>query len=113
MRFFRPLLIMLLLAVALGAPASTKDKVLFQSSFPGTIVGVESADYVHLLVKDSAGKTRFFFIGSADGLLKQIVDDPGAFKGRKVKVTWQKVTTHIPEAGGDMTIERVTKVEPR
>lgn len=113
MRSHRSLLFVLLLLVALAAPVAAKDKVLSQSKFPGVIVGVESGDYIHLLVKDAAGKTRSFFVGQATGMLGQIVENPDAFKGRKVTVTWQKVTTHIPEAGGDMTIERVVKVEPR
>lgn len=113
MRFSRSLVVVLLLAVALGASAGAKDKVLSQSTFPGVIVGVESGDYFHLVVRDAAGKTRSFFVGQATGMLKQIVDNPDGYNGRKVKVTWQKVTTHIPEAGGDMTIERVIKVEPR
>ena len=113
MRALRLLSVVLLLAVSLGATAWAKDKIVSQSTFPAIIVDVETGDYMHLVVKDAKGTTRSFFIGQAGGMLEQVAENPESFKGRKVKVTWQKVITHIPEAGRDMTIERVVKLEPR
>ena len=104
----------LVIVLALGASARAKDTVLGGGRLAATVIGVEVGDYCHLVVKDTAGKPRDFFVtGAPSGLLRKIIDAPAAYKGVEVTVTWQKVRTVIPEAGGEMVIERVAKVEAR
>lgn len=83
-----------------------KDIVKSTHSFKGSLVGFETGDYVHAIIKDAKGHERTFFIGGAglDYYMAVNAKKPGTF-------TYQVVDSYIEEAGGRMVIERLTKAK--
>lgn len=95
----------LLLSLVLGAGVLAEPSVL-----TGKFVELQMGDYAHVEILDGAGKSHNFWLGN-DPSLAKIVEHPDWYQGKKVKVTWQKVNRNIPEAGGSMEIEEVSKIE--
>lgn len=95
----------LLLSLFLCAGALAEPSVL-----TGKFVELQMGDYAHVEILDGAGKSHNFWLGNDPSLMK-VVEHPDWYQGKKVKVTWQKVSRNIPEAGGNMEIEEVSKIE--
>lgn len=76
----------------------------------GTFAGIDQGDYVHLNVKNEKGELQSFWL-TQDKSFTPFVENPKKFQGKKVEVTWHKVTRDIPEAGGKMEIEEATSIK--
>ena len=83
-----------------------KDIIKASRWLRGTVVGFETGDYLHAIVKDSKGEERSFFIGGAgtDFFL-------AVHKGKKLVINYQVVSSYIPEAGGRQEIERINSAK--
>lgn len=98
-------LITIALSILLTIVAFAQSNVL-----TGKFVDLQMGDYAHVEILDAAGESRNFWLGS-DPSLNKVVEHPEWYRGKKVKVTWHKVTRNIPEAGGNMEIEEITRLE--
>lgn len=76
-----------------------------------TFKGIESGDYMHLVVENEDGEEQTFFI-SNDPSFQTYLDFPDKHEGEHVRVLWHKVEKTIPEAGGKMEIEEALSIEP-
>ena len=76
----------------------------------GRFLDLEFGDYAHVTIVDNAGNNHSFWLGN-DRSLEKFVTDTDKYRNKNVRVHWHKVNRHIPEAGGDMEIEEVTKIE--
>jgi hypothetical protein len=97
-------LILLVAAPASFAHQKGKDVVKSTRVIRATLVGFEIGDYIHaILVTRPKGKEASYFIGAAglDYYLAAFAKKPGTF-------TIQTVDSYVEEAGGRMTIERVS-----
>lgn len=82
--------------------ASQKDIVKSTHTLKAKLIGFEVGDYVHAIFKDSKGEERTMYIGSAG------VDYFMALHANKpLVITYQVVSTYIPEAGGREVVDRV------
>lgn len=83
-----------------------KDIIKATRWLSGTVIGFETGDYVHAIIKDSKGQERSFFIGGAgtDFFL-------AVHKGKKLVINYQVVSSYIPEAGGREEIERISSAK--
>lgn len=79
------------------------DKVIATRTIVGTVVGFEAGDYLHVVVKDSSGKERSFYVPDNLSMEYFLAEN----KGQPVALTYQVVDTYIPEAGGTERIEAV------
>lgn len=75
----------------------------------GTFQGAEQGDYLHLAVVDDAGTAWDFWCLTE--ACDAVVGKP-ELVGKRVRVTWERRREHVPEAGADMDLQVVTKVEP-
>jgi hypothetical protein len=73
-------------------------------SLQGTFVGFEAGDYLHAVIREPDGKTESFFLER--GMEIFLVDH----KDQPLELAYQVVDTDIPEAGGIMTIERLSSI---
>ncbi|MDH4388314.1 MAG: hypothetical protein QE269_06270 [Fimbriimonas sp.] len=83
-----------------------KDIIKATRWLSGTVTGFETGDYLHALVKDSKGQERSFFIGGGgtDYFL-------ALHKGKKLRISYQVVSSYIHEAGGRQEIERINSAK--
>ena len=58
---------------------------------------IDFGDYTHFIMKDIEGESISFFVHWSLDIDRYIIDDQ--YKGKKVKVGWQKVKTYILEGG--------------
>lgn len=107
MRFRLLLLLVVLLFGLTSVLAQDKnEKVKSTKTITGKFVGFESGDYLHAIIKDSKGEEVTFFIGGVglDFFLATHANKSGSF-------TYQNVEVYMEEAGGRVTIERLTKAK--
>lgn len=79
-----------------------KDIVKATKWLRATPISFEVGDYLHAVVKDSRRQERSFFIG-APGVEYFLA----LHKGKSLVITYQIVSSYIPEAGGRQEIERI------
>ncbi len=79
-----------------------KDIIKATKWLRATPIGFETGDYLHAVVKDSKRQERSFFIG-APGVEYFLA----LHKGKSLVITYQIVSSYIPEAGGRQEIERI------
>jgi hypothetical protein len=85
-------------------------KVLKEGQSTGQFKGLEEGDYFYLQVA-VGGEDQSYLILRASGLLEQIVEQPEAFVGKSVLISWQQAMVHIPQAGGEQEMLVVEDVE--
>lgn len=104
MKASRLVLLLLVLALASFAPAQVSKKEIVKSTHTvrGKLVRFEMGDYVHVVIKDTKGKERSFFLGGV-GLDFYLA----ANAGKSGSFTYQKVNAYVEEAGGRMDLERL------
>ncbi len=74
-------------------------------SLKGEFVGFEAGDYLHAVIRQPDGKTSSFFLDR--GMEIFLLDH----QNQPLELTYQVVDTHVPEAGGTMTIERLSAIQ--
>jgi len=85
-------------------------KILKEGQSTGQFKGLEEGDYFYLQVA-VGGEDQSYLILRASGLLEQIVEQPEAFVGKSVLISWQQAMVHIPQAGGEQEMLVVEDVE--
>lgn len=100
------LLIVCLFGLTLGFAQDKTEKVKATKTITGKFVGFESGDYLHAVIKDSKGEEVDFFIGGLglDFFLATHANKTGTF-------TYQEVEVYMEEAGGRITIARLSKAK--
>jgi hypothetical protein len=78
------------------------EKVKAVKTISGKFINFEMGDYVHANIKKTGGKIKSFTIGNY-GLDYFLVE----YKSKPMSFTYEIVDAYIPEAGGNMTIERL------
>jgi len=73
-------------------------------SLTGEFIGFEAGDYLHAVIRQPDGKTESFFLDR--GMEIFLVDH----KNQPLELAYQVVDADIPEAGGVMTIERLSSI---
>jgi len=89
--------------------AKEKTKVLAKGETKGIFLKIEWGDYAHFVIKDIKGKEQDYFIMKMDPKTLTDLQKNKKYKGQKVIVSWQKIKTYIPEAGGDQVITELVK----
>lgn len=92
-----------------GKTAAAKPQGL--QSTTGTFLGIEEGDYAHWQMKTEAGKEVSYFILRPEASVEKVLEKPEAYKGKKCRVHWKSSTEKIPEAGGDIKVEQILRVE--
>lgn len=104
MKLTRLILPLFVIALGTAAPAQVSKKEIVKSTHTirGKLLRFEMGDYVHVVIKDSKGKERSFFLGGVglDFYLAATAGKSGSF-------TYQKVNAYIEEAGGRMDLDRL------
>lgn len=91
---------MLLTGAAAAQPSKTLD---------ATFLRIDQGDYSHLIVKDKNGQEKDFWLWSK-GKWDAVLSNPESWKGKRVRLTWRKVTRNIPEAGGNLELDEATSI---
>lgn len=92
-------------AAPLADPAQqTPETVRETKTLTGEFVGFEAGDYLHAVIRRPDGESASFFLER--GMEIFLVDH----KGQPLELTYQVVDTDIPEAGGVITIERLSAI---
>lgn len=76
----------------------------------GVFTGIEQGDYSHWKMRTAGGEEVSFFILRTDDAIERVLNDPQEYEGRSCRVTWERRTENLPEAGGEMEIEVLTSV---
>jgi len=76
----------------------------------GVFTGIDQGDYAHWKMRTAGGEEVSFFILRTDEAIERVLNDPQEYEGRSCRVTWERRTENIPEAGGKMEIEVLTGV---
>ncbi len=89
---------------------SPKVEVSFQKEqvFEGTFQGIEQGDYAYFKVKN-AKEEKSLMVLNTDKTYEKIAANPKKFIGKKVKVYWIAAKQNIPEAGGEIDIEKYVR----
>lgn len=100
------LLIVCLFGLTFGFAQDKSEKVKSTKTITGKFVAFESGDYLHAVIKDSKGEEVSFFIGGVgmDFFLATHAKKTGTF-------TYQEVEVYMEEAGGRITIARLSKAK--
>ena len=77
----------------------------------GTFKGIDVGDYFHWNMTNEKGEEVSFYIWSGGDEIDKIAEKPEKYVKRKCRVTWQKKTRNIPEAGGNTEIDELVKFE--
>ncbi len=78
------------------------EKVKAVKIIGGKFVNFEMGDYVHANIKKTDGKIKSFWLGSYK--LEYFLAE---YKNKPMSFTYEIVNDYIPEAGGNMTFERL------
>jgi hypothetical protein len=76
----------------------------------GRFAGIEEGDYYYLNLETPNGEGASFFILQTDPTLEALLNSPDAYMGKELMVYWQSMVENIPQAGGDIQIERAVAV---
>ena len=88
-----------------SAEAETSPETVRETkSLTGTFLGFEAGDYLHAVIRQPDGQTSSFFLER--GMEIFLVDH----RNEPLELTYQVVDTDVPEAGGVMTIERLSAI---
>ena len=89
---------------------SPKVEASFQKErvFEGTFQGIEQGDYAYFKVKN-AKEEKSLMVLNTDKTYEKISANPKKFIGKKVKVYWIATKQNIPEAGGEIDIEKYVR----
>ena len=77
----------------------------------GTFMGLEQGDLFYFNVKDTKGKEWSFTVRQTDAIYEKVSNDEAAYKGKKVKVFYQKKKEFIENAGGEVEMLAYQKAE--
>lgn len=91
-------------ATSEAEPEPSPETIRETKTLTGTFVGFEAGDYLHAMIRQPDGKTASFFLDR--GMEIFLVDH----QDQPLELTYQVVDTNIPEAGGVMTIERLSAI---
>ncbi len=80
-------------------------------SVEGTFTGLEQGDLFYFNVKDTNGKDWSFTVGQTDKTYNDVSLNEAAYKGKKVKVFYQKKKEFIEAAGGEIEMLAYKKAE--
>jgi len=75
----------------------------------GTFTGIEQGDYTYLKLQVD-GEERSFMILDTDDAIEKLLDNPDAYIGKQIAVSWQTSEEDIPEAGGKTEVDKVLTV---
>lgn len=92
----------------LALPVAAEPEV-----FPCVFLGIETGDYFHLVVEDTEGIDRRFFVFRDDPSLRPFLENPEAHLGQEIEVLWQTSERDIPEAGGKMTVDEALSIREK
>ncbi len=92
-----------------GKGVATKSPAVHSTT--GTFLGIEQGDYAHWHLKSERGKEVTYFILRPDASVEKVLENPKAYQGKKCRVHWKASTEKIPEAGGDIKVEQILRVE--
>ncbi len=82
-----------------------------QQSVSGMFTGIEQGDYFYFTIKTEAGEDMSFMVLQTDATFEAISENPEKYTNAMVKVYWETTTENIPEAGGDIEINKYIKAE--
>lgn len=88
-----------------------KGKAAGAKVVEGIFSGIEEGDYFQWNMTSNSGEKLSFFLLKTNEAIDKVVASPQAYIGKKCRVTWQKSTENIPEAGGKMEIDSVVSIE--
>lgn len=91
--------------------AAAKEKVIDRGTATGVFEGIEEGDYFHLRLRLADGEELTYLILRSEGLLDKVVENPGRYAGKKLKVHWEEKVLDIPEAGGKQQMTVCVRVE--
>ncbi len=77
----------------------------------GTFVGIEQGDYFYFQIEISQGEARSFMVLQPDEVYEKVAEDVEQYIGKQVKVYWKTTKENIPEAGGEIEVEKYIKAE--
>ncbi|MCC5946649.1 MAG: hypothetical protein JJT94_17085 [Bernardetiaceae bacterium] len=86
-------------------PQSNEQKIA------GTFVEIEQGDYFYFVINDEAGERQSFMIFQGDETFDTIDENPSAYVGKKMAVYYEITTQEIPEAGGEIEIQKYLRAE--
>lgn len=97
----------------MDATRTQPSKTDSQQAMTGTFQQLVEGDYLHFELRDAAdGKLKSFFL--AKELPQQdwmpFYEHP-EYKGKKVKITWRKVSRYLEHAGATNVVEEVTSIQ--
>lgn len=92
-----------------GKGVAVKPQAL--QSTTGTFLGIEEGDYAHWQMKTEAGKEVSYFILRPEASVEKVLENPKAYQGKKCRGHWKSSTEKIPEAGGEIKVEQILRVE--
>lgn len=87
-----------------GPAEQTPETIRETKTLTGEFIGFEAGDYLHAVIRQPDGKTTSFFLDR--GMEIFLVDH----KNQPLELTYQVIDTYVPEAGGVMTIERLSAI---
>jgi len=97
------------LAEADGANGGKHPVATDAQQATGTFAGIEQGDYAYLKLNVN-GEERSFMILDTDAAIDKLVNDPDAYMGKEITVSWQSSEEDIPEAGGKTEVDKVLTV---
>ncbi|HAS41219.1 MAG TPA: hypothetical protein DCS93_12110 [Microscillaceae bacterium] len=77
----------------------------------GTFTGLEQGDLFYFNVKDANGKDWSFTVRQTDATYEKVSNNEAAYKGKKVKVFYQKKKEYIENAGAEIEMLAYQKAE--
>lgn len=88
------------------------QKNLSQSlKMEGTFFEIQWGDYAHFVIQKADNEYASFWIASSMPEKEWAPFDSNTLKGRKVRVTYEKVKRFIPESGGEEEFDEMTAVK--
>ncbi|TAE72202.1 MAG: hypothetical protein EAZ85_09865 [Bacteroidetes bacterium] len=76
--------------------------------FEGTFDGIEQGDYAYFKVKNSK-EEKSFMVLNVDKTYEKISAQPEKYMGKKVRVYWIATKVDVPEAGGQIDVNKYIK----
>lgn len=77
----------------------------------GTFVGIEQGDYFYFQVEISQGEARSFMVLQPDKTYEEVAENVEQYIGKQVKVYWKTSKENIPEAGGEIEVDKYIKAK--
>ncbi|MDX2301371.1 MAG: hypothetical protein NW226_01170 [Microscillaceae bacterium] len=77
----------------------------------GTFVGIDQGDYFYFRVKPDQGEELSLMVLQGDETYRKIEAAPDTYIGKKIKVYWMATKENLPEAGGEVDVNKYLKAE--